>query len=83
MQRVIFSYFRGLSARAGPAGSCHAGNHFPTPTTSISNGDEIGLQHEGRSLGHAINDGVGAVTFILRFIYREYCRSCFLHIRYL
>ena len=23
------------------------------------------------------------MTFILRFIYREYCRSCFLHIRYL
>jgi len=59
------------------------GNHFPAPTTSISNGDEIGLQHEGRSADHAINNGVGAMTFILRFIYREYCRSCFLHIRYL
>jgi hypothetical protein len=56
---------------------------FSGPTTSISAGDEIGPQHKGRSLGHAINNGVDAMTFILRFIYREYCRSCFLHIRYL
>ena len=38
---------------------------------------------QGLHRGHAINNGVGAMTFILRFIYREYCRSCFLHIRYL
>jgi len=50
---------------------------------SILAADEIRLQQNGCSLCRAINNGVGAMTFILRFIYREYCRSCFLHIRYL
>ena len=38
---------------------------------------------QGLHRGHAINNGVDSMTFILHFIYREYCRSCFLHIRYL
>ncbi|MGA2993048.1 hypothetical protein [Bradyrhizobium sp.] len=73
-------------ANYGPGGGVTGGieqKPFSGPTTSILAGDEIGPQHKGRSLGHAINNGVGAMTFILRFIYREYCRSCFQHIRYL
>jgi hypothetical protein len=56
---------------------------FSRSTTSILAADEIRLQQNGCSLCPAINNGVGSMTFILRFIYREYCRSCFLHIRYL
>jgi hypothetical protein len=56
---------------------------FSRSMKSILAADEIRLQQNGCSLCRAINNGVGAMTFILRFIYREYCRSCFLHIRYL
>jgi len=71
-----------LQARQGLAGSC--------PPETIFRPDDIdfGLRRnrpatQGLHSGHAVNNGVDSMTFILRFIYREYCRSCFLHIRYL
>jgi len=33
--------------------------------------------------GWGINNGVDSMTIILRFIYREYCRTCLMHCRYL
>jgi len=41
--------------------------------------------HETQGCNHsrAINNGVDSMTRILGFIYREYCRSCFLSFKYL
>jgi len=44
--------------------------------------DEIPVKHKAATFG-AINNGVDSMTIILRFIYREYCRTCLMHCRYL
>jgi len=52
-------------------------------TKSIFPCHETRLKHEGGKLTPVINNGVDSMTTILQLIYREYCRSCLMHFRYL
>jgi hypothetical protein len=38
---------------------------------------------QGCNVWHVINNGVGSMTIILHLIYREYCRACLQHFKYL
>jgi hypothetical protein len=50
-------------------------------TTSVLPRDEMGVKHSERTFC-AINNGVDSMSFIMRFIYREYCRACLMHYRH-
>jgi hypothetical protein len=55
---------------------------FRSDDTDLA-GDEIGLQQNGCKLCPTINNGVDSMALILRLIYREYCRACLQHLKYL